>query len=400
MKLGDLVEFAFTALARHRLRTGLSLLGIAIGVSAVVILTALGEGARLYVADQFAALGSNLLMIVPGDNHTTGMFPGSEGVPNDLTLEDARVLRRAEPRVRHMAPISTGNETVAHRERRRQATVLGSTSELLQVRQLKMSSGRFLPAGDLERGGQMVVLGATVADELFGTESPVGGVVRIGDWRMRVIGVLSREGMQIGVNMDDVVVVPVATVMQMFNRTSLFQILLKMQGGADLDATCVRVQQVLTERHHEDDVSCITQESVVASLSTILTTLTLTLSGIAAISLCVAGVGITNLMLVSVSERTQEVGLLKAVGAGTGQILGVFLGEAVLLATSGGLLGLAVGWVAVRALVWVYPAFPATTPYWATATVLGLSACLGALSGVLPARRAAGLEPVAALAGR
>jgi putative ABC transport system permease protein len=160
------------------------------------------------------------------------------------------------------------------------------------------------------------------------------------------------------------------------------------------------VQQVLTERHGEDDVSCITQESVLASLSAILTTLTLTLSGIAAISLCVAGVGIMNLMLVSVSERTREVGLLKAVGAGTGQILGVFLSEAILLATSGGLLGLAVGWVAVRALVWIYPMFPATTPYWATATVMGLSVCLGALSGVLPARRAARLEPVAALAGR
>ena len=400
MKLSDLVEFAFTALARHRLRTGLSLLGIAIGVAAVVILTALGEGARRYVVGQFSALGSNLVIIVPGKNETTGGLPGVIGVPNDLTLEDARVLRRAEPRVLYMAPISIGNETIAHRERRRPVMVLGSTSELTQVRQLTVSSGRFLPAGDLERGGQMAVLGAKVADELFGTQPPVGRVIRIGDWRIRVIGVLSREGMQIGVNMDDLVVIPVATAMQMFNQTSLPRIMLKMQAGADLDAACGRMVQVLTERHKEEDVTCITQESVVASLSAIVTTLTLALSGIAAISLCVAGVGIMNLMLVSVSERTEEVGLLKAVGAGTGQILGVFLGEAVLISSSGGLLGLAVGWVAVRTLVWFYPAFPATTPYWATATVLLLSVCLGALSGVLPARRAAGLEPVAALAGR
>ncbi len=397
----DLVEFALTALARNRLRTGLSLLGVAIGVAAVVTLTALGEGARRFVAGQFASLGSELLIVIPGRNETTGTYPGvGAGVPNDLTLDDARALRRAMPRVRHLAPASMGNETVSHRERRRQVMVLGSTREMQDIWQLTISAGRFLPPGDMKRSGHVVVLGGKVADELFPGEPPVGRVVRIGDWRMRVIGVMRQKGTQIGFNMDDLVIIPVATGMQIFNRSSLFRIMLRMGPKTDLDAACARTLEILAERHEDEDVTCLTQESVVSSLSAILTTLTLALGGIAAISLAVAGIGIMNLMLVSVSERTREVGLLKAVGAGTGQVLAVFLAEAVLLSVAGGLLGLAVGWLAVRTLVLLYPVFPAATPYWATVTVLLLSVCLGALFGVIPARRAARLEPVAALAGQ
>ncbi len=397
----DLVEFALTALARHRLRTGLSLLGVAIGVAAVVILTALGEGARRFVAGEFASLGSELLIVIPGRNETTGTYPGvGAGVPNDLTLDDARALRRAMPRVRHLTPVSMGTETVSHRERRRQVMVLGSTNEMQEIRELTISAGRFLPPGDLERSGHVVVLGGKVADELFPGEPPVGRVVRIGDWRMRVIGVMRQKGTQIGFDVDDLVIIPVATGMQMFNLSSLFRIVLRMGPQSDLDAACARTLEILAERHGDRDVTCLTQESVVSALSAILTTLTLALGGIAAISLAVAGIGIMNLMLVSVSERTREVGLLKAVGAGTGQVLAVFLAEAVLLCLAGGLLGLAVGWLAVRTLVLLYPVFPAATPYWATVSVLLLSVCLGALFGVIPARRAARLEPVAALAGR
>jgi putative ABC transport system permease protein len=386
----------------------LSLLGVAIGVAAVIMLTALGEGARRYVTGQFASLGSNLVILIPGKNETTG-FPGVGGVPNDLTLEDARALERGVPQLSALAPVLMGNETIAHRERRRQVAVLGSTHELLRIHALSMASGRFLPPGDIARGGQVIVLGAKVADELFPNQNAVGRVVRIGDWRMRVIGVLEARGTQVGLNRDDLVLVPVATGMRMFNRTSLFRILLKTTNYGDVDGTCPRAVAILTERHDEEDVTCITQESIVSSLSSILTVLTLALGGIAAISLSVAGIGIMNLMLVSVSERTAEVsvsertaevGLLKAVGAGNTQILAVFLAEAILLATVGGLLGLLFGWAAVRALVMTFPAFPASPPLWATAAAFGLSVLIGAIFGVLPARRAARLDPIAALAGR
>ena len=293
-----------------------------------------------------------------------------------------------------------GNETVAHRERRRQVMILGTTREFLEIRQLKIAKGSSLPAGDLERSSQVVVLGATVADELFGSEPAVGRAVRVGDWRMRVIGVLERRGEQVGFDMDDLVIVPVATGMRIFNRTSLFRVVLGVGAHHDVDAACSRAVAILTERHGEEDVTCITQESVVSSLSSILTALTLALGGIAAVSLAVAGIGIMNLMLVSVSERTREVGLLKAIGAGNGQILAVFLAEAILIASMGGLLGLTLGWASIRILVLVYPAFPASTPPWAVAAALAISVCLGALFGVLPARRAMRLDPVAALAGR
>jgi putative ABC transport system permease protein len=396
----DLAAFALPALTRHRLRTGLSLLGVAIGVGSVVALTALGEGARRYVTSQFTAIGSNLLVVLPGKTETTGGFPGVAGVPNDLTLDDARALERRLAQVRLLAPVALGNETVSHRERSRQVMVLGTTHELLEVRELDVAAGRFLPRGEMKRGGQMIVLGDTLARELFPGQHPLGRIVRVGDWRMRVIGVLADRGRQLGVDMDDVALIPVATAMQMFNRTSLFRIIIQVHAHAELDATCDAAVAVLTERHDEEDVTCITQDSVVSSLSSILTVLTLAVAGIAAISLTVAGIGIMNLMLVSVSERTAEVGLLKAVGAGDGQILAVFLAEAVLIAGTGGLLGLALGWAAVGILVLIYPSFPAAPPLWALVAALGLSLAVGAVFGVLPARRAARLDPIVALGAR
>jgi len=396
----DLVQFAVTALVRHRLRSAMSLLGVAIGVTAVVLLTALGEGARRYVIEQFSSLGTNLVIVIPGKNETTGAFPGVIGVPNDLTLRDAEALRREIPQIRILAPMSMGNDTIAYHERRRQVAIIGSTHDFLAVRELKMARGQFLPPGDLERGDSVAVLGMTVARELFPDGSAVGKVVRVGEWRMRVIGVVEPTGTSVGLDMDEVVVVPVATGLRMFNSSSLFRILLKLYSHEDTPLVCPQVVAVLEERHDEEDVTCLTQKSVVSSLSSILTRLTAALGGIAAVSLAVAGIGIMNLMLVSVSERTAEVGLLKAVGAQNRQILAVFLAEAILLSSLGGLVGLSFGWLLVRLLGWMYPAFPAASPLWAIGSAFVLSVAVGAIFGVLPARRATRLDPVTALTGR
>jgi putative ABC transport system permease protein len=200
--------------------------------------------------------------------------------------------------------------------------------------------------------------------------------------------------------MDDVVIVPVATAMRMLNRSSLFRVLLQVRGHADIDRAKAKVLRLLTERHGEEDVTCVTQDAVLSAFESILGALTMALGGIAAISLAVAGLGIMNVMLVSVSERTSEVGLLKALGAGRRQILALFLAEAIILSTAGGLVGLALGWGAVQALVALFPALPATPPAWAVLAALALSVTVGAVFGVLPARRATRLDPVAALAGR
>ncbi len=400
MTTADAIAFSWTALSRHRRRSALSVLGVMVGVASVVVLTALGEGARRYVTREFASLGTNLLMVMPGKNETTGMFPGAMGVPNDLTLDDARAIRRGVREARLVVPLAMGNETVGYRERRRQVPVAGSTPDFLTVRRLEMGSGSPLPDVDMDRGASVAVLGSKLASELFDRESPLGRIIRIGDWRIRVIGVLAPKGRQLGMDVDDIVLVPVATAMRMFDLSSLFRIMVEARSHADLERIEEQVLAIIAERHDEEDVTCISQDAVVGSLSQILTVLTLAVGAIGAVSLAVAGLGVMNLMLVSVSERTEEVGLLKALGAERRQVLVVFLTEAVLLSTAGALVGLALGWALVRLVVGFYPNFPASPPLWAVASVVVVSVGVGALFGVLPARRATRLDPVAALSGR
>lgn len=400
MSPGDLVGYAGRALTGHRLRSALSLVGVSVGIAAVILLTALGEGARRYVVDQFAQIGSSFVAIIPGKTDTTGAMPGLGGVPNDLTLEDARALARALPNVNYVAPFVVATDTVSQGERRRQVMVAGVTADFAALRRLTLARGRFLPETEVGRGGALAVLGRKVAAELFAGADPIGQVVRIGGRRCRVIGVLAARGQQLGMDMDEVVLVPVATAMRMFNRTSLFRVVIDVGAVTELDAVKERARQVIVERHGEEDVTLITEAAVVDSLSAILNALTLALAAIAAISLAVAGIGILNVLLVAVSERTAEIGLLRAVGASRRQVMGCFLTEAILLSGAGGALGLALGGLGVRVLVGIWPALPASPPGWAVAAAVVLSLAVGAVFGWLPARRAAALDPVLALAGR
>ena len=371
-----------------------------VGVAAVILLTALGEGAREYVSTQFANIGSNLLIVIPGKTETTGALPGMGGAPNDLTLDDVQAIQRRLRQVRRVAPIAMATATVSRGELSRQVAVIGTTSDFLEVRNLSLGRGQFLPVGDLQRGAPLAVIGEKVAEELFPGQNPLGQVVRIDAWRMRVIGVLAPRGTQVGVDIDDIVLIPVATAMRMFNRSSLFRVIMEVRAYADLDATTDAVTALLAERHGEEDVTILSQDSVVSTLEDILGTLTLVLAAIASISLSVAGIGIMNVMLVSVSERTSEVGLLKALGVSQPQIVAAFLAEATLLSLTGGLLGVAFGWAGVLVVVSIYPDLPAHPPGWAVGAALAVAMGVGMVFGVLPARRAARLDPIMALARR
>lgn len=398
MKGADLFEFASRALRGHRLRSGLTLLGVAIGAAAVVMLTALGEGAQRYVMGQFEGIGSNLLAVVPGKTETTGAAAFASATTQDLTLADAEAILRAVPEAARVAPLATGTETVSHEERSRQVAILGTTADFLDVQRVKLGRGANLPRGDLRRGTAVAVLGSTVAAELFPGADPLGGIVRIGDLRARVIGVLEPQGTQLGANLNEVAMIPVAKAMRLFNRSSLFRIVVDVRAHADLAVAKQHVIDVLKERHGgEEDVTVITQDAVVESFSNILRALTLAVGAIAAISLAVSGLGIMNVMLVSVSERTAEVGLLRALGAERSQVARVFLAEALLLSAAGALAGIALGFVAVETVAWWYPKFPAQTPLWAVGAALALALAAGAGFGLAPARRAARLDPVAAL---
>ena len=400
MTFADGLAFAFGALRGHRARTALTLLGVAIGVAAVVLLSALGDGARRYVIGQFESLGSTLLEVMPGKTETTGVAAFINVSTRDLTLGDAEALRRRVPEVLRMAPMAMGSETVAHADRRRQVAVVGATSDFLEVRRLELGRGQFLPAGDLRRGVAVAVVGAAVARELFPGDDPLGKVIRIGDVRARVVGVLAVHGTQLGMNLDEVVFVPVARAMRLFNRRSLFRILVDVRAHADLDVARRHIIAVMKERHGEEDVTVVTQDAVMASFSRILQALTLAVAAIAAVSLGVAGIGIMNVMLVSVTERTPEVGLLRAVGVGRRQIAAVFVAEAALLSLAGGVVGLLVGVVGVSVLVHMFPALPARPPLWAVGSALGLALVVGVVFGLVPARRAARLDPVTALGRR
>jgi len=400
VKPEDTFGYAVTALLQQPRRAGLSLLGVVIGVVAVIFLTALGEGARLYVTEQFQTLGTDVIVVIPGKTETTGMMPGFTGTPNDLTLDDAEALLRRIPEAIRIAPISMGNDTVSYKNKSRQVVVLGSTAAFFELRGIPIARGTRLPEGDIDRGANVAVLGRETAQELFDEENPVGKSIRIGEWRIRVIGVNGPRGTHLGQNLDQVSLVPVATGMRMFNRTSLFRIMVQLRPGSDIDEVKRKIEEVILDRHDEVDVTCVTPDAVVESLSSIVATLTLVLVGIAAISLSVAGIGIMNVMLVAVSERRAEIGLLKALGATHRQVLLVFLMESLLISTAGALVGLCIGYATIYFVTWAYPAMPAKAPLWAVASVLGLSVVAGVFFGVLPARRAMRLDPIVALASK
>jgi putative ABC transport system permease protein len=402
MRSRDLLAFAAQSLLRARLRSIMMLLAMAIGVAAVVVLTSLGEGARRYVTGEFQALGTDLLIVLPGRSETTGLQPGmfAGETPRDLTLDDARALLRI-PGVERIAPLVVGSAPVSSAGLTREAPVIGSNADFYHVRRLSMGQGRFLPAGELDRDMAVCVLGTKVAAELFPRRSAVGGAVRIGERRFRVIGVLGESGRAVGFDLQELVIIPVGSAQQVFDTGSLFRILIQASDHDAIPRTRLAVVEAIKARHQgEEDVTVITQDAVLATFDRIFTALTLTLAGIASISLGVAGILIMNVMLVAVSQRTAEVGLLKALGARARQITALFLAEAVLLSLAGGLAGLAAGYGAERLVGRLYPTLPVGAPGWAVGLALAIAVASGIVFGLLPARRAARLDPVVALAGR
>ena len=402
MRPPDLLRFARDAATGNPLRTALLVLAMSIGVAAVVVLTALGDGARRYVVDQFSSLGTNLVIVLPGRSETGGFNPGNAitSTPRDLTIDDAESLQRARS-VRRVAPLAVGTSEISYGGRLREVMVAGTTSNYIDVRTLKLAQGRFLSAGDWRRGASEAVIGAKIRDELFGVEPALGKLVRVGDRRFRVVGIMASTGQGLGMNTDEIVLIPVALAQAMFNSNTLFRILVEANSREAIEPAKAQVAEILKVRHEgEEDVTVITQDAVLATFDKLLGALTLAVAGIAAISLAVAGILVMNVMLVSVTQRTAEIGLLKALGATGATIRTAFLTEAAMLSLGGALLGYLLGQAGAFVLRQLYPAFPAYPPDWAVLAGLGTALATGILFGVLPARRAARLDPVQSLAKR
>ena len=402
MRPTDLIRFARDAATGNPLRTALLVLAMSIGVAAVVVLTALCDGARRYVVDQFSSLGTNLVIVLPGRSQTGGFNPGNAitSTPRDLTIDDAESLQRARS-VRRVAPLAVGTSEISYGGKLREVMIAGTTANYIDVRTLKLAQGRFLSASDWRRGASEAVIGAKIRDELFGVEPALGKLIRIGDRRFRVVGIMASTGQGLGMNTDEIVLVPVALAQAMFNSNTLFRILVEANSREAIAPAKAHVAEILKLRHEgEEDVTVITQDAVLATFDKLLGALTLAVAGIAAISLAVAGILVMNVMLVSVAQRTAEIGLLKALGATGGTIRTAFLTEAAMLSLGGALLGYLLGQAGALVLRQLYPAFPAYPPDWAVLAGLGTALATGILFGVLPARRAARLDPVQSLAKR
>jgi putative ABC transport system permease protein len=398
----DLIRFARDAATGNPLRSTLLVVAMAIGVASVVVLTALGDGARRYVMNEFSSLGSNLVIVLPGRSQTGGFNPGNAitSTPRDLTVDDAQALLRA-PAVKNVAPLIVGTSEISVGGRLREVMIAGTTAQYTAIRKLDMAQGRFLATGDWRRGASEAVIGAKVRSELFGNEPALGQLVRVGDRRFRIVGVLASSGQGLGMNTDEIVFVPVSLAQAMFNSNTLFRILIEATGRETIESAKAQATEIIKLRHEgEEDVTVITQDAVLATFDRLLGALTLAVAGIAAISLAVAGILVMNVMLVSVTQRTGEIGLLKALGATAATIRNSFLTEAAMLSLAGAVLGYLLGQAGAALIRHLYPTFPAFPPDWAVLAGLGTALFTGIVFGVLPARQAARLDAVLALSRR
>jgi len=401
VQLNDILLFSMRAATANRGRTLLMLLAMTIGVGSVVVLISLGDSARRYVIGEFTSLGTNLLIVLPGRSETTGGPPPLlGGTPRDLTLDDAMALSRAAT-VRRTAPIIAGSAPVSVGNLEREMMVLGSTSELSEIRHLDLAQGSFLPPGDPTRAQAVCVIGMKGRQELFGRQAAVGQWLRIGDRRFRVIGILASSGVSLGEDLGELVIIPVAAAQSLFNTSSLFRILVEATSPEGMEQTRHFILETIRARHQgEDDITVITQDAVLATFDRIFRALTLSVAGIGAISLVVAGIMIMNVMLVAVSNRRAEIGLLKALGASQRQIMGLFLTESAILSLTGAGIGLLLALLGMRLAAFLFPQFPLQLAPWSPVIALAVALFTGVVFGVLPAHRAAVLEPVLALARR
>jgi putative ABC transport system permease protein len=393
----DLLRLAFGAVRAHRLRSFLSMLGIAIGIAAVILLTSIGEGTRVYILSQFTQFGTNILAVNPGKSKTLGIPGVLGGTTHKLTIDDAEALARI-PGVETVVPVTMGNARVEAGQRGRSVPILGVTPDVPILYRFGARLGSFWPKGDPRRGGPWAVLGPKLAHELFGDRNPLGQFVRIAGARFRVVGVMMPKGQMMGFEIDDVAYIPVATCMKLFNQDELMEIDLIYSSVRDTARVESAVTRILTDRHRgNEDFEVTTQEAMLDVFGNVMDVITMAVAAIAGISLLVGATGILTMMWIAVGERTSEIGLIRSLGATREQVQALFLAEAAALATLGGVGGIAIGLGLGQLLRIAVPGLPVETPLRFVIAGLAVSLLTGLASGVAPARRAARLDPIEAL---
>lgn len=394
--INDYIQFILKAIQAHRMRSYLTMLCIAIGITAVMLLTSIGEGIHRFVLAEFTQFGTTLIGINPGKVTTAGTSIGVFGTERPLTIDDAEALRKI-PKVEAVIPLVQGNAEVEAHKKSRRTTVYGVGAEFPTVFSFNIRSGHFLPHDNIHSPRAYAVLGHKLKTELYGDKSPLGQLIRISGNRFRVIGVLESKGQVLGIDLDDAAYIPTQRGLSLFNREGVMEIDLLYKEGAHEESIVRGIEDIITARHGRNDVTITTQQQMLDVLGSILNILTFAVGALGGISLLVGGVGILTITTIAVRERTSEIGLLRALGAQQKQILILFLGEATVLSTLGGLAGILLGIGLATLLNQVVPALPTQiSAFFAIVSVI-TSFVIGLFAGVFPALQAAKMDPVEAL---
>jgi len=405
MDISENFKMAGKTLVANKLRSGLTMLGIIIGNASVIAMVGVGQGAQKYAASQFQSLGTDIIFILPG---TDNARRNTISPPNRLVLADAEAIAAQVPSVKEVAPQVNGSELATYKNQTYRATLIGTTPEYSSLRSADVSRGRFLTNDDLKRNARVVAVGAAIARNLFGQADPIGQQIRIKGISFEVIGIMSEKGAFLGTNQDDSVFIPISTMTsRLIGKTSPYGIGISFINVSAKDSNSVstaqfqitnllRLRHKTTDQNAEDTFTIRTQKDALEIVDRISGALTILLAATAGISLLVGGIGIMNIMLVSVTERTSEIGLRKAIGASQSSILTQFMIEAVILSLAGGFIGTGLGISGVLFVGAVTP-LKAGVSGMAIIVAVGVSGAIGLFFGVFPARQAAKLDPIVAL---
>lgn len=402
MNIVESLKMAVSTLTGNKTRSTLTMLGIVIGNASVISMVGIGQGAQRLAEEQFEGLGANVLFIAPGSDESRRT---TFEIPKTLVLEDAVAVAQQVPTIKKVAPQINSNQLITYRDRNTNDLVVGTTPDFLTVRSFAVTRGRFLTDVDIKRNNRVIILGSEIASRFFPEQDSLGKQVRIKNISFEVVGIMEEKGSFLGTNQDTNVYIPLTTMAnQIVGNTSPYGTLVSFiavtaRSEPDIRAAKFQIENLLRLRHKivgEDDFVVRTQKDVLDIVVTVTSGLTVLLSAIAGISLIVGGIGVMNIMLVSVTERTQEIGLRKALGAKEGDILVQFLIEATILSALGGLIGTGIGVGAILGIGLISP-LPTGISVTAICLAVGVSGGIGLFFGVVPAKRAAKLDPIVAL---
>ncbi|NLN93131.1 MAG: FtsX-like permease family protein [Candidatus Hydrogenedens sp.] len=401
MNILECIWMALTSLSENKVRSFLTTLGVIIGVMSVILLVSLGEAAQAYIENQFSGMGSNVIIITPGKQETTSsMIAVSAGSFRKLTTDNVAELRRKARGIKAVTGNVIGTGQVRYRNVERNCIVLGTEEGMAVIRDVHTTQGRFISTQDVEKNNRVCVIGVKLKNDLFGSGQAMFQRISINRSKHVVVGVLEERGQMLGIDLDDLVVIPLPSGQQMFygGEDTVFEINAAARTAEDIPMAQESIRKVLMAAHdNNEDFTIINQDAIVDSFGKILSALRLMLVGIAAISLLVGGIGIMNIMLVSVRERTREVGIRKSVGATRSDIAIQFLIEAVTLSVCGGLIGVGIAWATTVILGMIYPTVPVIISMWSVLTAFIFSLVTGVFFGVYPATKASSVDPVEAL---